>query len=160
VVAPGGEQRIELRVLARQLEELGALGDDVGRAEQRRDFLVAPLERRHLVDERGLVEHGLVDLAAASRVLPRGATPPRLHSVRPPASAAPRRRRTGAQAFFAASPRLYFLLKRSMRPAVSISFCLPVKNGWQFEQMSTEKSPRVLNVSWTIPHAQVIFDGR
>jgi hypothetical protein len=31
----------------------------------------------------------------------------------------------------------YFLWKRSTRPAVSTSFCLPVKNGWQFEQIST-----------------------
>jgi hypothetical protein len=31
----------------------------------------------------------------------------------------------------------YFLWKRSTRPAVSISFCLPVKNGWQLEQIST-----------------------
>jgi len=31
----------------------------------------------------------------------------------------------------------YFFWKRSTRPAVSTSFCLPVKNGWQFEQIST-----------------------
>lgn len=30
----------------------------------------------------------------------------------------------------------YFCRKRSTRPAVSTSFCLPVKNGWQFEQIS------------------------
>lgn len=30
----------------------------------------------------------------------------------------------------------YFWRKRSTRPAVSISFCLPVKNGWQAAQMS------------------------
>jgi hypothetical protein len=30
----------------------------------------------------------------------------------------------------------YFCRKRSTRPAVSTIFCLPVKNGWQFEQMS------------------------
>ena len=36
----------------------------------------------------------------------------------------------------------YFFWKRSTRPAVSISFCLPVKNGWQFEQISTRiRSP-------------------
>jgi hypothetical protein len=54
----------------------------------------------------------------------------------------------------------YLLLNRSIRPAVSISFCLPVKNGWQFEQMSTPKSPRVENVSWTAPHAHVMCAGR
>src|SRR5689334_22096633 len=53
----------------------------------------------------------------------------------------------------------YRLLKRSIRPAVSISFCLPVKNGWQFEQMSTPKSPRVENVSWTVPPAQLLRAG-
>src|SRR6202142_2376228 len=31
----------------------------------------------------------------------------------------------------------YFFWNRSTRPAVSISFCLPVKNGGQFEQIST-----------------------
>ncbi len=40
-----------------------------------------------------------------------------------------------ASALAAASA--YFLVKRSTRPAVSISFCLPVKKGWQFEQIST-----------------------
>src|SRR5205807_3395120 len=50
----------------------------------------------------------------------------------------------------------YRRLKRSTRPAVSISFCLPVKNGWHAEQISTCSSPfrveRVLKVS---PQAQV-----
>src|SRR5207249_2653445 len=36
----------------------------------------------------------------------------------------------------------YFRRKRSTRPAVSTSFCLPVKNGWQLEQISTWISPR------------------
>src|SRR5207245_8006173 len=36
-----------------------------------------------------------------------------------------------------AAASAYFLVKRSTRPAVSISFCLPVKKGWQFEQIST-----------------------
>src|SRR5262249_43598251 len=43
----------------------------------------------------------------------------------------------------------YFRRKRSTRPAVSTSFCLPVKNGWQFEQISRWISPlwvdRVVN---------------
>src|SRR5581483_10852850 len=50
----------------------------------------------------------------------------------------------------------YRLLNRSTRPAVSTSFCLPVKNGWHAEQISTCRSSlrveRVLNGS---PHAQV-----
>src|SRR5271163_4809923 len=41
-----------------------------------------------------------------------------------------------AAATFAAASA-YFFVKRSTRPAVSISFCLPVKKGWQLEQIST-----------------------
>src|SRR5438046_10584184 len=50
---------------------------------------------------------------------------------------------------------LYFLWNRSIRPAVSTSFCLPVKKGWHFEQISRWISAlveRVLNVS---PHAHL-----
>src|SRR5712691_642263 len=39
--------------------------------------------------------------------------------------------------FLAAFAFAYFFWKRSTRPAVSTSFCFPVKNGWQFEQIST-----------------------
>jgi len=52
---------------------------------------------------------------------------------------------------------LYFFLNLSMRPAVSTSFCLPVKKGWQAEQISTLMSLVVERVSITFPHAQVIF---
>jgi hypothetical protein len=51
--------------------------------------------------------------------------------------------------------RLNFWLKRSTRPAVSSSFCLPVKNGWQLEQTSrwiASRTDRVWNV---FPHAQM-----
>ena len=55
-----------------------------------------------------------------------------------------------AGAFFA-----YLRRKRSTRPAVSISFCLPVKNGWQAEQISTLISPLwVDRVTKALPHAQ------
>ena len=40
-------------------------------------------------------------------------------------------------------------MKRSIRPALSTSFCVPVKNGWQAEQISTLISltvERVVNV--------------
>src|SRR6266702_742406 len=43
--------------------------------------------------------------------------------------------------FLAVSALAYFLRNLSTRPAVSTSFCLPVKNGWQFEQISTWMSP-------------------
>src|SRR6185503_19081138 len=49
----------------------------------------------------------------------------------------------------------YLRRKRSTRPAVSISFCLPVKNGWQAEQISTLMSPRCVDrVVKVLPHAQ------
>jgi hypothetical protein len=49
-------------------------------------------------------------------------------------------------------------LKRSMRPAVSTSFCLPVKKGWQAEQISTCKFFTVERVSMTLPQAQVMVE--
>ena len=52
---------------------------------------------------------------------------------------------------------LYFFLNLSMRPAVSTSFCLPVKKGWQDEQISTFMSFIVERVSITLPQAQVIL---
>jgi len=50
----------------------------------------------------------------------------------------------------------YFFVKRSTRPAVSISFCLPVKNGWQLEQISVriELPLMVDRVSNVLPQAQ------
>jgi len=49
-------------------------------------------------------------------------------------------RRTSVRGYFlaaAAGTLAYFFWKRSTLPAVSTSFCLPVKKGWQFEQIST-----------------------
>jgi len=49
----------------------------------------------------------------------------------------------------------YLRRKRSTRPAVSTRRCLPVKNGWQLEQISTLILPllvdRVVN---SFPHEQ------
>src|ERR1700726_4046646 len=63
--------------------------------------------------------------------------------------------------YFFAAPALaaasaYFLVKRSTRPAVSISFCLPVKKGWQLEQISTlNVSPFIVErVGKVCPQAQ------
>src|SRR6266568_471560 len=55
-----------------------------------------------------------------------------------------------------AAASAYFLVKRSTRPAVSTSFCLPVKNGWQFEQISTRSiSPLMVERVWKVwPQAQ------
>jgi hypothetical protein len=48
----------------------------------------------------------------------------------------------------------YLFLKRSTRPPVSTSFCLPVKKGWHFEHMSTLRFSLVEPVSKVSPHAQ------
>src|ERR1700739_3886844 len=57
--------------------------------------------------------------------------------------------------FAAGSPLAYLRRKRSTRPAVSTSFCLPVKNGWQLEQISTWMSPLwVERVAKLAPQAQ------
>jgi hypothetical protein len=44
-----------------------------------------------------------------------------------------------------------------MRPAVSTSFCFPVKKGWQAEQISTLMSLTVDRVSITFPQAHLIL---
>ncbi len=46
-----------------------------------------------------------------------------------------------AASAFEESDCAYLRRKRSTRPAVSIIFCLPVKNGWQLEQISMWMSP-------------------
>ena len=50
-----------------------------------------------------------------------------------------------------------------MRPAVSINFCLPVKNGWQEEQISTRISPlwveRVLKLVQAQMSADFVVSG-
>jgi hypothetical protein len=47
----------------------------------------------------------------------------------------------------------YFWRNRSTRPAVSISFCFPVKKGWQAEQMSVWISACVERVTKVFPQA-------
>src|ERR1700730_5656697 len=47
-----------------------------------------------------------------------------------------------------------FLVNRSTRPSVSVSFCRPVKNGWQFEQISRRSSFFVERVFHVAPQAQ------
>lgn len=54
---------------------------------------------------------------------------------------------------------LYFFLNRSIRPAVSTSFCFPEKKGWQAEQISTWARSTVDIVSILFPHAQVMTTG-
>ncbi len=50
--------------------------------------------------------------------------------------------------------RPYLFLKRSTRPPVSTNFCLPVKNGWHFEHISTFNSGLTEPLSNVSPHAQ------
>ena len=47
-----------------------------------------------------------------------------------------------------------FLLNRSTRPSVSISFWRPVKNGWHAEQISRCSSGLVERVLNVLPQAQ------
>ena len=51
---------------------------------------------------------------------------------------------------------LNFFLNFSTRPPVSTSFCLPVKKGWHFEQISTKMFSFVEPVSITLPQAHLI----
>ena len=51
---------------------------------------------------------------------------------------------------------VYRCLNFSTLPAVSTNFCLPVKNGWQAEQISTRIFFTVERVWITFPQAQVI----
>ena len=50
------------------------------------------------------------------------------------------RQEASAGSYFLGALSAYFFWKRSTRPAVSINFCLPVKKGWQLEQISTRTS--------------------
>src|ERR1700712_1030852 len=51
---------------------------------------------------------------------------------------------------FLASVAANLRRKRSIRPAVSTSFCLPVKKGWQAEQISTTMSPLCVERVWKV----------
>ena len=53
-----------------------------------------------------------------------------------------------------AVPAAYFWRKRSTRPAVSMSFCFPVKYGWQRAQISTWIAGTVERVMKLLPQAQ------
>src|ERR1051325_3643633 len=63
--------------------------------------------------------------------------------------------------YFAASSgflrlsQLYLRWNFSTRPVVSTNFILPVKNGWQAEQISTVIFCRVLRVTNLLPQPQV-----
>jgi hypothetical protein len=52
--------------------------------------------------------------------------------------------------------RAYFLWNFSTRPAVSTSFCRPVKNGWHLEQIAMRRFGTVERVGYVAPHAHTI----
>src|SRR5271168_355499 len=102
----------------------------------------------HLINQ-----HNLIMVKKSGQHSPRPPYPPRQKKE------SPRFRGLFLQQigyFLTASPALpYLRRKRSTRPAVSISFCLPVKNGWQAEQISSEISPLwVERVVKLLPQAQ------
>jgi len=73
------------------------------------------------------------------------------------ARVSPLRSRLAADQAVAAGFFPYLRWNRSTRPAVSISFCLPVKNGWQLEQISTWISFLVERVVQFAPQAQLTW---
>ncbi len=61
-----------------------------------------------------------------------------------------------------AQPQLffpYFRWNRSTRPAVSTSFCFPVKKGWHLEQISKWMFPLVERVLKVSPQAQLTTES-
>src|SRR5437867_4460131 len=138
-LAPADDRLLELRPFPGELGELAPVGDDGRVRNQALQLLVASL------DLGEAVEHRLTQRR-------RGGTSP-----------TPRTRRAGRprppQAGVEPEPlrlRPYLRWKRSTRPAVSTSFCLPVKNGWHAEQISTWMVGTVERVSMTLPQAQMM----
>ena len=152
------------------LRVAGAVGDDGGIAELLFQFAIA---NEQLLEDR---PHG----RGASRVghgggratdpeidlLPRGGTHGFLlaDEAQSAAVAADRRKLFGGFGASAASPvspgflrlsQLYLLWNFSTRPVVSTNFILPVKNGWQAEQISTVMFFFVLRVTNLLPQPQV-----
>src|SRR5260221_7203382 len=60
----------------------------------------------------------------------------------------------GASSAFLRLAQLYFFWNFSTRPVVSTNFILPVKNGWQAEQISTVMAFLVLRVVNLLPQPQ------
>jgi hypothetical protein len=122
-----GNELAHLRELVLVLPELAGLFDDGAQA-----LVLATEAREELrVTERSRVEQLVLEL------------------LRPPQ----RLVEAVAEAQAVASGFAYFWRKRSTRPAVSISFCLPVKNGWQLLQMSVLSVGSVERVWKTLPQA-------
>src|SRR4030042_651591 len=54
---------------------------------------------------------------------------------------------------------VYFFMNLSTLPSESTNFCLPLKNGWHFEQISTLMVFLVERVCTTFPQAQRMVAG-
>ena len=124
------------------------------------ECLYRGLELRALLNERGVSR--LIEGARGMREFGFDFVEPPQHRIEPGgqgvvqetcAAAFLRAARTAASScfFLAAAARW---LNLSTRPAVSISFCCPVKSGWQAAQISTPISGRVEPVVKVLPQAQ------
>ncbi len=98
----------------------------------------------HVADGEGRGDAGLRGHGVLRRIVPMFLHGVRLNRKGPRRS----RRPSGCEARYflsaaalAESDWANLRRKRSTRPAVSISFCLPVKKGWQAEQISRTMSP-------------------
>src|SRR5207249_7115115 len=163
VFAEGLDDRLELGSGLGELRVLGAPGRRRPRraGELPRELSVATLDLTELIEHGGALRrpsgprarrHPLAGEPPRRRpTWSRPRTPP-ARDAQAPHAPAPAGDRGGRYAGF----RPYFFWKRSTRPAVSTSFCLPVKKGWHFEQISTRRPGRVDRVWTTSPQAHVI----
>src|SRR5271165_2791395 len=92
-----------------------------------------------MVCSRGLSQ--LFFIVAANQIQTTSYSPHEKASAEAEAFLNPLERSYLAASALPASEAAYLRRKRSTRPAVSTSFCLPVKNGWQAEHISTWMSP-------------------
>src|SRR5437667_5791698 len=111
-LAPADDRLLELGALLGELRELAPVGDDGRVRDQALQLLVAPLDLGEAV-EHALTQHRGGSASPTPRIRRAGDPRPRQAGVEPE----PLRLRP------------YLRWKRSTRPAVSTSFCLPVKNG-------------------------------
>ena len=148
--------QLGVRLAARHLLDLGELLERVlvgaVALDDRADLL--RLARELLVGGRvlghGGVGHRGLDLGEAGLDVPELLEGDPVHAVAR-AEAGPASGLGGGRPSVVAA---YLRLKRSTRPAASRSRCLPVKNGWQLEQISSRSSFFVERVVQVAPQAQ------
>src|SRR5262249_54793926 len=137
-LAPAHDRLLEPGALAAERGELAPIRDDAGIDDEPLELVVAPLD--------------LLQSLQHVRLRRKRGSAPRRSCCRGRVRRPPRH----ADAGFPPLP--YLRLKRSTRPAVSTSFCLPVKKGWHAEQISTWIDGTVERVSTTLPHAHAMTD--